>query len=71
VRQALYGLSHTSSTFSSGYLRDRVSLFAQASLDLILLHLSLPTISGISDGHHHTQLFLFAEIGVNRTFCLG
>jgi hypothetical protein len=32
-RQVLYHLSHTSNPFHSVYFGDRVSLFAQASLD--------------------------------------
>jgi hypothetical protein len=33
ARQMLYCLNHTPAIFSSGYSRDRVSLFAQGSLD--------------------------------------
>jgi hypothetical protein len=33
VRQVLYRLSRTPSPFCSGYFEDRVSLFAQVSLD--------------------------------------
>jgi hypothetical protein len=46
-KQALYHLSHTSSTFYSGYFRDRgLELFAWASL-MLSLSLSLSLFSSM------------------------
>jgi hypothetical protein len=53
-------LNHTPSPFCSGYFRDRVLLFAQASLNPDS-HFMFPTVAGMTGMYYHAQLL--AEIG--------
>jgi hypothetical protein len=52
-----------------GYFRNRLSLYAQASLDLDLLIFASP-VAGMTGTHHHMQLLL-VKMGVSLTFWLG
>jgi hypothetical protein len=68
ARQALFHLSQTSSPFYSGYFRDKVSLFARASLDHSPSTSRLPTVTGMTGVHHCTQLLV--EIGWSHELLL-
>jgi hypothetical protein len=55
----LYCLSHASRPFHCGYFEDRVSLFAQASVDYDPhCKIMLPAAVGMTGMHHHAWLFL-------------
>jgi hypothetical protein len=56
-RQVLYCLSHTSNSFCSVYLGDRILLFFQPAWTTILL-LTFPAIIGMTGMHHHAQSFV-------------
>lgn len=68
---ALYHLSHVSSHCGSGYFADGVSLFVQASPGSHQFsYFILPTIAGMTDARHHSQLFS-VEMGSHERFCTG
>jgi hypothetical protein len=58
-------LSHASIPFYSGYFRDGILLFAQASLDCD----PISAVAGMTGTWHHMELFS-TERGFGEFFCL-
>jgi hypothetical protein len=69
ARLVLYYLSHAPSLFHSGYFGNRVSLFAQASLDHDLPFSYFPPIAGMTDLCHYSHL-CGVKMEVIQTFLL-
>jgi hypothetical protein len=59
AKQELYSLSHTSSTFCSGYFRDKILLLPRPGYTSYFI---LSAIAGMTGSHHCVQLLV--EIGL-------
>jgi hypothetical protein len=66
ARQAVYHWNHTSSSLSSGYVRDRCSLFFSGQPGLRFCFM-FPQYLG-RQAHTIMPTFYFVEMGVSQTF---